>query len=84
MPTIPRKVLLEKFHVMVARHVPIVGGGAGTGLSAKGEEAGGIDLTRKFKRIGFRTRRAPAKAVAAQKSMAKRTGGNHGRQIRDG
>jgi predicted TIM-barrel enzyme len=44
MPTIPRKVLLEKFHDMVARRVPIVGGGAGTGLSAKGEEAGGIDL----------------------------------------
>ena len=29
---------------MVRRHVPIVGGGAGTGLSAKCEEAGGIDL----------------------------------------
>ena len=27
-----------------ARRVPIVGGGAGTGLSAKCEEAGGIDL----------------------------------------
>jgi predicted TIM-barrel enzyme len=29
---------------MVARGVPIVGGGAGTGISAKAEEAGGIDL----------------------------------------
>jgi predicted TIM-barrel enzyme len=30
---------------MIARcGKPIVGGGAGTGLSAKGEEAGGIDL----------------------------------------
>jgi predicted TIM-barrel enzyme len=29
---------------MVARREPIVGGGAGTGLSAKWEEAGGIDL----------------------------------------
>ena len=29
---------------MVARREPIVGGGAGTGLSAKCEEAGGIDL----------------------------------------
>jgi predicted TIM-barrel enzyme len=29
---------------MIARGVPIVGGGAGTGLSAKCEEAGGIDL----------------------------------------
>jgi len=44
MPAIPRATLLEKFHEMVARRVPIVGGGAGTGLSAKCEEAGGIDL----------------------------------------
>ena len=29
---------------MIARGQPIVGGGAGTGLSAKAEEAGGIDL----------------------------------------
>jgi len=29
---------------MVTRRVPIVGGGAGTGLSAKCEEAGGVDL----------------------------------------
>ncbi|TIU86502.1 MAG: phosphoenolpyruvate hydrolase family protein, partial [Mesorhizobium sp.] len=29
---------------MIAGGVPIVGGGAGTGLSAKAEEAGGIDL----------------------------------------
>ncbi len=39
-----RKALLDKFHTMVARREPIVGGGAGTGLSAKCEEAGGIDL----------------------------------------
>jgi predicted TIM-barrel enzyme len=39
-----RKALLEKFRAMVARGEPIVGGGAGTGLSAKCEEAGGIDL----------------------------------------
>jgi len=39
-----RKDLLEKFHAMAARGEPIVGGGAGTGLSAKCEEAGGIDL----------------------------------------
>ena len=44
MPAIARSVLLEKFHDMVARRIPIVGGGAGTGLSAKCEEAGGIDL----------------------------------------
>jgi predicted TIM-barrel enzyme len=44
MPRIARKEILEKFHGMMARKEPIVGGGAGTGLSAKCEEAGGIDL----------------------------------------
>jgi len=44
MPRIERKAILQKLHDMVARRVPIVGGGAGTGLSAKCEEAGGIDL----------------------------------------
>src|SRR5579875_628309 len=44
MPAIPRARLLETFNDMVRRRVPIVGGGAGTGLSAKCEEAGGIDL----------------------------------------
>lgn len=39
-----RGELLERFHDMVARGQPIVGGGAGTGLSAKCEEAGGVDL----------------------------------------
>jgi predicted TIM-barrel enzyme len=41
---IPRATILEKFRAMIARGEPIVGGGAGTGLSAKCEEAGGIDL----------------------------------------
>jgi predicted TIM-barrel enzyme len=44
MPRFERKALLEKFQDMVRRREPIVGGGAGTGLSAKCEEAGGIDL----------------------------------------
>jgi predicted TIM-barrel enzyme len=39
-----RRQLLERFQDMAARRVPIIGGGAGTGLSAKCEEAGGIDL----------------------------------------
>src|SRR6201993_3226276 len=39
-----RKALLKKFREMARRGEPIVGGGAGTGLSAKCEEAGGIDL----------------------------------------
>ncbi|MEM1286641.1 MAG: phosphoenolpyruvate hydrolase family protein [Pseudomonadota bacterium] len=41
---IPRKHILEKFHSMIDTGEPIIGGGAGTGLSAKCEEAGGIDL----------------------------------------
>ena len=41
---IPRAEILEKFRAMMARGEPIVGGGAGTGLSAKCEEEGGIDL----------------------------------------
>ena len=44
MPRIERSAILEKFEDMVRQGVPIVGGGAGTGLSAKCEEAGGIDL----------------------------------------
>lgn len=39
-----KKALLKRFRAMIARGEPIVGGGAGTGLSAKCEEAGGIDL----------------------------------------
>jgi len=44
MPRIARKTVLENFQAMIARREPIIGGGAGTGLSAKCEEAGGIDL----------------------------------------
>lgn len=39
-----RQSILARFREMVANGEPIVGGGAGTGLSAKCEEAGGIDL----------------------------------------
>jgi predicted TIM-barrel enzyme len=44
MARIPRQQILERLRAKVARGEPIVGGGAGTGLSAKCEEAGGIDL----------------------------------------
>jgi predicted TIM-barrel enzyme len=44
MPAIPRQTLLDRFACMVASGTPIIGGGAGTGLSAKAEEAGGIDV----------------------------------------
>lgn len=39
-----KSALLARFRQMVAAGVPIIGGGAGTGLSAKSEQAGGIDL----------------------------------------
>ena len=44
MPAIPRQTILQTFTRMIAEGRPIIGGGAGTGLSAKSEEAGGIDL----------------------------------------
>lgn len=44
MPRFQRKDLMARFQQMKADRVPIIGGGAGTGLSAKCEEAGGIDL----------------------------------------
>src|ERR671927_1034060 len=39
-----REAILEAFRKKVAEGRPIIGGGAGTGLSAKCAEAGGVDL----------------------------------------
>ena len=39
-----RSSILTRFREKIARSEPIIGGGAGTGISAKCEEAGGIDL----------------------------------------
>jgi predicted TIM-barrel enzyme len=39
-----RQAILTRFRAQIARAEPIIGGGAGTGLSAVSEEAGGIDL----------------------------------------
>ena len=44
MPRFERQGLMERFQDMKRRRITIVGGGAGTGLSAKCEEEGGIDL----------------------------------------
>lgn len=44
MPRFDRTELLSRFRAMRDAGQPIIGGGAGTGLSAKCEEAGGIDL----------------------------------------
>lgn len=39
-----RASILKRLHEKAAKGLPIIGGGAGTGISAKCEEAGGIDL----------------------------------------
>ncbi|MFM7516188.1 MAG: phosphoenolpyruvate hydrolase family protein [Pirellula sp.] len=39
-----RTAILERLRAKLSKGEPIVGGGAGTGISAKCEEAGGIDL----------------------------------------
>jgi len=44
MPRIARSDILKKFRTMIEARQPIIGGGAGTGLSAKREEAAGIDI----------------------------------------
>src|SRR3954467_15366463 len=44
MARIPRAEILDSLRSKVEAGLPLVGGGAGTGLSAKCEEAGGIDL----------------------------------------
>jgi len=44
MNTLSRTAILDRFRKKVASGLPIIGGGAGTGLSAKCAEAGGIDL----------------------------------------
>ena len=41
---VPRDEILTRLRAQVAAGRPIVGGGAGTGLSAKCAELGGIDL----------------------------------------
>src|ERR1700755_1392401 len=39
-----RREILDGFRKQIAEGKPIVGGGAGTGISAKMSEAGGVDL----------------------------------------
>lgn len=43
-PDNSRAGILKRFRAQIARGEPLIGGGAGTGISAKSEEAGGIDL----------------------------------------
>ncbi len=44
MARIDRQEILDRLKTKISNGQPIIGGGAGTGLSAKCEEAGGIDL----------------------------------------
>lgn len=43
-PAMPREVILSRLRDQVARGIPILGAGAGTGISAKCAQAGGADL----------------------------------------
>ena len=57
MAAIPRVEILKKLYAKAQAGIPIGGGGAGTGISAKGEEAGEIDLiviynTGRYRRAG--------------------------------
>ena len=67
MPRIARSQILDAASArMIARGEPIIGGGAGTGLSAKCEEAGGIDLiviynSGRYRMAGPRLARGPAR-----------------------
>jgi predicted TIM-barrel enzyme len=39
-----RQQILKKLRKLISAHQPIIGGGAGTGITAKFEEVGGVDL----------------------------------------
>src|ERR1700726_4614813 len=39
-----RQQILKKLRKLISAHQPIIGGGAGTGITAKFEETGGVDL----------------------------------------
>ena len=44
MPFLSREECLRRLHGQIAAHAPIIGAGAGTGISAKFAERGGVDL----------------------------------------
>ena len=44
MPAIKRSEILRRLRYNIENHIPIIGTGAGTGISAKFEEAGGSDM----------------------------------------
>ena len=44
MPFIPREESLRRLRAQVAQGTPIIGAGAGTGISAKFAERGGVDI----------------------------------------
>ena len=39
-----RQQILKRLRKLMSTHQPIIGGGAGTGITAKFEEVGGVDL----------------------------------------
>src|SRR5260221_14060576 len=49
-----RKQVLERLQKIIGEDRPIIGGGAGTGISAKFEETGGVDLIIIYNRGRYR------------------------------
>ena len=60
-----RADILQRLRAQIAAGKPIIGGGAGTGISAKCAEAGGIDLLIIYNSGRFRIRSAAAAACPA-------------------
>lgn len=75
MPRFTRDDILTRLRAKVDPGEAIVGGGAGTGLSAKCEEEGGIDLIVIYNSGRYRTRVAGRAAVLRQRQ---RRGHGHG------
>ena len=78
MPRFERKALVEKFRAMKAARIPIIGGGAGTGLSAKCEEQGGIDLIVIYNSGRYRMAGRGSMSGLLAYGNAKRRGGGDG------
>jgi predicted TIM-barrel enzyme len=73
MPAIQRQDILGRLRSKRASGRPIIGGGAGTGLSAKCEEAGGIDVIVIYNSGRYRVagRGSPGTPLSWPESMAR-------------
>ena len=51
-----RQQILKRLRKLISTQQPIIGGGAGTGITAKFEEAGGVDLIVIYKVVAIEWR----------------------------